>query len=362
MTDKPHVVLGRRTFIAGAAAGAGLLSMPAILRASERQISVGTFGGLFKDAFDKHVYPEFTRATGIKVKSIAVPSSPAWIVQIANAVRAGKSPADVSMMAGVPIVSGVRQNVFEALDLSKMPNAKNVSEIFLERDAAGKTYAVGCMAWFLTLCTNTDAFPEAPTSWKELWDPKNAGELGLGTVLSDLFLLEMTATTFFGGSDILSTREGIEKALDKLGELVPNVKLWYRDEGQFQQALNSGEVPMGQYFHDVATLAAKEGFPVRSTFPSEGAIVQYGSWVVAKNAPALEESQIFIDFTCDPTTQALISRNVGTAPIVDRKLTDLTDDEFAAVSSEIPPIAPRYDIYLDDGEWINQRWSTMIAG
>jgi putative spermidine/putrescine transport system substrate-binding protein len=172
----------------------------------------------------------------------------------------------------------------------------------------------------------------------------------------------MTAATFFGGGDILSTREGIEKVLAKLGELVPNVKLWWRDEGQFQQALNSGEVPMGQYFHDVATLAAKEGFPVRSTFPSEGAVVQYGSWVVARNSLALNESQIFIDFTCDPTTQALISRTVGTAPIIDRKLTNLTGDEFAAVSSDIPPIAPRYEIYLDDGEWINQRWSTMIAG
>lgn len=353
--------LNRRTFVA-ATAGLAALSAPSILRASEREISVGTFGGLFQDAFDKHIYPEFTKATGIKVRSIALPNSPAWLVQIANAVRAGKAPADISMMAGVPISSGIRQGLFLPLDLGKMPNAAGVSDIFFDHGADKKTYGVGCTAWYLTLCTNTKAYPEAPQSWKALWDKENAGKIGLGTVLSDMFLLEMTAAAYFGGVKILDTPEGIDNTLAKLGELIPNVKLWWHDEGQFQQALNSGEVPMGQYFHDVTGLAAKEGFPVRSTFPVEGGIVQYGSWVVAKTTAMAEESQVFINFTSDPAIQALISRNVGTAPIVDRSKTDLTDAEFAAVSSDIPPIVPRYDIYLDQGQKLNQRWSTMIAG
>lgn len=350
-----------RRFFMGAAAGLVTMSAPSILRASEREISVGTFGGLFQDAFDQHVYPEFTKATGIKVRSIALPNSPAWLVQIANAVRAGKAPADVSMMAGVPIPSGIRQGLFMPLDLAKIPNASNVADIFFDRGADKQTYAIGCTAWYLTLCTNTQAYPEPPKSWKVLWDKENAGKIGLGTLLSDMFLLEMTAATFFGGPKILDTTEGIESVMSKLAELIPNVKLWWRDEGQFQQALNSGEVPMGEYFHDVTGLAAKQGFPVRSTFPVEGGIVQYGSWVVTKTTAMPEESQAFINFTSDPAIQALITRNVGTAPIVERSKTDLTDEEFAAVSSEIPPIAPRYDIYLDHGQEINQRWSTLIA-
>ncbi len=352
--------LNRRAFMA-ATAGMVVLSTPSILRASEREISVGTFGGLFKDAFDQHVYPEFTKATGIKVRSIALPNSPAWLVQIANAVRAGKVPADVSMMAGIPIPSGIRQGLFLPLDLAKIPNAANVADIFLDRGADKRTYAIGCTAWYLTLCTNTQAYPEPPKSWKALWDKKNAGKIGLGSLLSDMFLLEMAAATFFGGTKILDTKEGINSVLDKLAEMIPNVKLWWRDEGQFQQALNSGEVPMGEYFNDVTRLAAKNGFPVRSTFPVDGGIVQYGSWVVAKTTAMPAESQAFINFTSDPRIQALITRNVGTAPIVDRSKTDLTDEEFAAVSSDIPPIAPRYDVHLDNGQWINQRWSTMIA-
>ena len=62
-------------------------------------------------------------------------------------------------------------------------------------------------------------------------------------------------------------------AFEKLAEVKPNVRLWYRDEAQFEQALKSGEIPMGQYYHDVTGLAAADGHPVRSTFPKEGGIL-----------------------------------------------------------------------------------------
>src|SRR3546814_1526604 len=83
-------------------------------------------------------------------------------------------------------------------------------------------------------------------------------------LVSNSFLLEVTAKTFLGGTDALDTEEGILEAFDKLAEVKPNVRLWYRDEAQFEQALKSGEIPMGQYYHDVTGLAVADGHPVRS--------------------------------------------------------------------------------------------------
>ena len=37
-------------------------------------------------------------------------------------------------------------------------------------------------------------------------------------------------------------------------------------------------------------------------------------------------------------------------------------EEFAAVASDIPPIIPRYDLYASKDDWLNQRWTEMIAG
>ena len=59
----------------------------------------------------------------------------------------------------------------------------------------------------------------------------------------------------------LEVEEGEE---EKLAEVRPNVRLWYRDEGQFQQALESGEIPMGQYYHDVTGWPPAAARPVTS--------------------------------------------------------------------------------------------------
>ena len=58
-----------------------------------------------------------------------------------------------------------------------------------------------------------------------------------------------------------------------------------------------------------------------------------------------EEAHVFIDYMSQPQIQALMSRKVGTSPTVKTELLDLTDEEFAAVSTDIEPIIPRYDLY-----------------
>jgi putative spermidine/putrescine transport system substrate-binding protein len=97
-----------------------------------------------------------------------------------------------------------------------------------------------------------------------------------------------------GGTNALDTEEGLNKAFEKLAEVKPNVRLWYRDEAQFEQAL--------------------------------------------------------------------MSRKVGTAPTLKREVLDLTPEGFAAVSSDIEPIIPRYDLYTTKADWLNQKWTEMIVG
>ncbi len=359
MNDK----LTRRHFMGTAAAtGAVALAAPSIVRAAGTTIKVGTYGGFFEDSFKKYIFPEFTAATGIEVNSMGIPTGEAWLVQIKNAARAKAPPADVSLMTGIARSKGADEKLFQVLDEAKLPNLKNLPDRFKAHYSDGGLYGVGGVSWYITLCTNTDEIPVAPTSWKALWDPANKGKLGLLALPTNSYLLEVTATTFFGGTDILDTKEGIQQVFDKLSEVVPNVRLWYRDEGAFQQSLQDGEIPMGQYYHDVTGLAAAEGFPVTSTFPEEGGILDSGSWIVPEHVEPMDEVHEFINYMCMPETQALLSRNVGTAPVVNPELTDLTDEELAAVTSPIEPIVPRYDIYKDHADWISDTWNKMLAG
>lgn len=352
----------RRELLKASAAGIAVLSAPSILRAQGTALKVGTYGGYFQESFDKHIYPDFTAATGIAVESIAEPTGEAWLVQLQQAARARQAPADVSMMAQLTRIKGERAELWARLDEASMPNVKNLPDHFLHRYPDGTLYGTGAVSLYITLVTNTEVYPEAPTSWQALWDPANADRLGLMSLATNSFLLEITATTFFGGTDILKTEDGILQVMGKLAEVKPNVRLWYRDEGQFQQSLETGEIPMGQYYHDVTGLAAAQEKPVRSTFPEEGAVLDSGSWVVSKASQAIEQSQVFIDYMAQPAIQAKLSRMVGTAPTVPRDMTDLTDEEFMAVSSDKAPILPLYENYVDRSDWISQMWSEKITG
>ncbi len=362
MGDLFKTNISRRSVLGAGVAGVSLLAMPAVLRAQDKSLKVGVYGGYFKDSFDKNIFPEFTKETGIAIESIAEPTGEAWLVQLEQAARAGQAPADLSMMSQVAILKGQATDLWAPLDLAKLPNASNLIDHFVSKYPDGRVAGIGAVAWYITLVTNTNVFPEAPTSWEALWDPANADKLGLLALVSNSFLLEVTAKTFFGGTNALDTEEGQLKAFEKLAEVKPNVRLWYRDEAQFEQALKSGEIPMGQYYHDVTGLAAKDGNPVRSTFPKEGGIMDSGSWALSRASAKTEEAHAFINYMCQPSVQATLSRKVGTAPTVKRETLDLTAEEFAAVSSDIAPIIPRYDLYQTKSDWLNQKWTEMIAG
>jgi putative spermidine/putrescine transport system substrate-binding protein len=101
---------------------------------------------------------------------------------------------------------------------------------------------------------------------------------------------------------------------------------------------------------------------VRSTFPKEGGILDSGCWAVTTASKKTEEAHVFINYMSQPAVQALMSRKVGTSPTVKRELLDLTKEEFAAVSSDIDPIIPRYDLYQTKSDWLNQKWTELIAG
>lgn len=353
--------ISRRHFMGLGTAGLACLAAPALSNAQTRSLKVGAYGGFFKDTFDKSIFPDFTKATGIQVESVAEPTGEAWLVQLRNAARAGQAPADVSMISQVPRLKGVRAKLWATLDESKLGNRKYLYDHFVQKYPDGSICGIGAVSWYITLVTNTKVYPEAPTSWRALWDPANKNRIGLLALPSNSFLLEITAKTWSNGSKSLTDKAAIQKVLAKLAEVKPNVRLWYRDEAQFQRELQSGEIPMGQYYHDVTGLAAKKGFPVRSTFPKEGAILDSGSWVVTTASKKVDEALVFMDYMCDPKIQSMVARTLGSAPTVQRKFLDLTDAEFAAVASEIPPILPKYDMYLDLGDWISDQWTSMLT-
>ena len=54
MKDILSTSVSRRGVLAGSAAAAGALAMPSILRAQDKSIKIGVYGGYFKKSFDEN--------------------------------------------------------------------------------------------------------------------------------------------------------------------------------------------------------------------------------------------------------------------------------------------------------------------
>jgi putative spermidine/putrescine transport system substrate-binding protein len=210
--------------------------------------------------------------------------------------------------------------------------------------------------------SNTDRVATSPDTWTAFWDPKWAYELALLKNAANSYLIEFCAVCFFGGYDILETQDGVTEVLTKLQEVKPNVKLWFRDEAQAQQAFNTGEVSLGQFYHDITTYAASQGEPLRSVFPTEGAILDSGFWAISKTAENVAACQAFIDYMCRPEIQAELARTLGTTPTAKQETMDLTAEEYEAVGGPGPEVAlrPKYEMYDEWEDWIDQQWTEMI--
>jgi putative spermidine/putrescine transport system substrate-binding protein len=326
-------------------------------------IKVATFGGFFEENFAA-IYPRFTEETGVRVESVSEPGGNAWIVQLEQAVRSGAAPpADVSMLNNVSLLRAQRGGVVLGYSGSDLENARYLADGFVQENDDGDVIGVGAASWYITLVSNTDRVAESPTSWKALWEPEWADELALINTAGTSFLLEITAACWFpDDADILQTQDGIEEVLAKLAEVNPNVKLWWRDEATAQQDYNSGEVSLGQFYHDITTFAISQGEPLRTVFPDEGAVLDSGMWAVTSTTEAAEASIAFIDWMCRPEIQAELARVLGTSPTVAREHMDLTDADYEAVSGPGPEAAlrPEYRIYQEWEDWVNQKWSEQI--
>jgi len=255
-----------------------LMSAPAVAET----LTISAWGGFFEETLAAEIYPGFTEKTGIEIKSIAQPEDSAWMTQLMAASRAKKAPSDLSLVTDEVLIRGNEVGLWAKLDPANMSGAKELKD-------------------------------DAPTSWKELWEDKWDNKLGLLTTPNS-GLMEATAKTFFGGYEIMDTREGLEKVIAKIAELKPQVSLWYRDEGQFQQSLEAGELNAGLYYHDVAMLSVWDGKPIATTFPSEGGIISDAYWVVPRDSKKSAAAEKFIDYMSTAETQALMARKPGYLP------------------------------------------------
>ena len=115
--------------------------------------------------------------------------------------------------------------LLQALDLAKLPNAKNLMPAFQKVSAIefdGKTYAAPFAWGSIPLIYNADTFKTAPDSWEVLWDPNNKGKV---IVMDDANNAIVTAALTLGIKDPFNLSDADFKAVkEKLLQLAFRAK------------------------------------------------------------------------------------------------------------------------------------------
>lgn len=221
---------------------------------------------------------------------------------------------------------GVDDGMWEKIDYSKIPNAKDVDARF------NSPYFVGFYGYSTLLAYNTKKFPNGgPKTWADFWDVKKfPGKRALRNYARPTLEIALLADGV--PSDKLYPLD-VERAYKKLEEIKPNVAVWWTSGAQSHQLLLDGEVDMIALWDGRADAAKSDGADV--SFAYDGAILENTCLAVLKGAKNKDNAMRAINAMLDPKAQSDLASIYKTGPL-NSQLVNYMDPKRAAQLATSP--------------------------
>jgi putative spermidine/putrescine transport system substrate-binding protein len=167
------------------------------------------------------------------------------------------------------------------------------------------------MAW------NTKTYGEnGPKNWAEFWDVKKfPGRRALRANAQDLIEAALLSEGVAPEKvyDVLSEPDGLQRAIDRIAELKPNVAVWWTSGAQSAQILKDGEADLVETWNGRAQSAKDDGGAVAYTF--HGSIIGTDCLGVAKGAPHKAEAMKLIAAMTAPEREAKLTDYITYGPM-----------------------------------------------
>ena len=292
----------RRLIAAGTATAVGTLVPPAILKAQTATLKITTWGGKWGDIMKGRVLPAFEKEHKCSVladqafpflpKLQASPKAdPIYDVLHANSNEQWKA-AELGLV--LPKV-GAKE-------------APNVADVY-PYAVSDKIVGISIFTSAIGLGYRTDQGLRAPKSWKDLADPKLAGQRG-GYLIPVNSLgqahLMMLGKIYGNGF------EDLDAAYKALEQLKP-IKL-FDFTGQMEKAMLSGEVTMGVIHDSGIYRYDAEKPPLEFVVPSEGVVALEQVLTVTPGSKVRELAHAYVDYMLRPDVQKELAEGVWYSP------------------------------------------------
>lgn len=217
--------------------------------------------------------------------------------------------------------------LFQALDMSRLPNAEGLFPAF--KNAAwltknGKVYGIPVI-WGDEPCVyNPDKWKGVPDKYTDFSDPKYKGEL--------VFVDDPIANTWLFGKSLgypepnRVTQKQLDDVIQAMLKVKPNIVTLSATLGDQADVLVRGDASMaiGGWSYQVL-IAAQKGVKVVSASPAtDGTYFWSDAYALAVDAPNPDNAYAFIDFMMKPENNAAIAAELGSGATVE-KAVDLMD-------------------------------------
>lgn len=231
----------------------------------------------------------FQKETGIKVNLSTYESNEAMYAKL-HANR--KHIYDVILPSSYFVERLKHYGMLTRLDLSKIPNIKNVDPFFASKPYDPNYQYQVPLVWGVTgIFYNQRWIKHPPHTWQDLWDPKYLGQLLLVDDMRDVFSISLIS---LGYNPNDPDPKHIEEAYQHLLQLRPNIKLFASNVTK--SLMIDEDVLIGTAWNGDIVKTQIENPNIRFVYPKEGALLWVDCLAIPEGAPHLDEAYQFIDF------------------------------------------------------------------
>jgi spermidine/putrescine transport system substrate-binding protein len=290
--------LGRRKFLAGAAATAAATTTLGRVQASTPQV-VNVWN--WSEYIAETTLQDFSDATGIAVNYTIFETND----EVLEAMQAGNpNGQDVIFPSSEYVESMVRSNLLDVLDHSLLTNVFNIDPFFMQASFdIGRAYSLPY--FWGTVGLGFRRSVNNPTTWAEVFSPDSGlGRIGV-MATTDTIQAALKAL----GYSANSTNSGqISEAADLVIAAKPHITKFLPDSAS--ELLLSDEVDVAMDWNGSVLQAMDEDEGIGFVVPEEGSMLWEDTMCIPVGAPNRDNAHAFINYLLDAQVHAAITNEV----------------------------------------------------
>lgn len=254
--------------------------------ADDNTLLFASWGGSYQEAQSKAVIQPGAEAMGITVNE----ETYGGMSDVRLKVKAGAVTWDIVASGSGGAARAGAEGLLEELDY-------DIIDVSTFYPTLKSKYCVGGDVFSTVAAWNTATYGEdGPKNWADFWDVekfpgKRAYRNKVDGALEPALMADGVPPEEVYA--VLSTEEGIQRAIDKIRELKPHIAVWWSSGAQHAQLMKDGEVDMTTGWNGRFDVAREDGAKVDYTFNQ--ALLDYDCFAIPKGAPHKDLAMKFLN-------------------------------------------------------------------